>query len=444
MKVSKLAAVLVLGVLMGGAGVCRAQQSYQQKVEQWNAYQDILRAQDPNERLKFIDVFFKNYPQSEYRVFVYPTYAETAFAAGKGPRVLEAVDAFADLGDEQILAAYRQSNPNLEPSALDPVHYRMYVLNTFAFLQSFRDGTPNANEVAAKGAQRARKGLELHARLYANVQPPQGVTPEQFAAIKKQEEAAFHKVLAFVAWRGKDYNAAARENTILVEHAPEDPWVNYQLGLSLLQKQPPEYPHGFWHLARAINLKVPKSEEVRNYLTNAIAAYQQAVPTCVADQVDDLLEDSSKSVHPPEGWAIPKAEQVDALRQGLTVKRIFDDLEAGGDSAHLMWLASCGMEFPEIGGEVLEVAENEGNTVTLRVAATQEAADAKTPNVEVQVTEPPEAKNLKVGDFVRFTGILSHYQRDPQFLLELTSGKVNPEDIRKAAPARRGRGGGPR
>ena len=79
---------------------------------------------------------------------------------------------------------------------------------------------------------------------------------------KQQQEAAFHSVLSFVAWRSKDYTQAAREYTYLVEKNPNEAVPNYRLGLSLLQKNSPDYLHGFWHVARAISFNVGRKDDV--------------------------------------------------------------------------------------------------------------------------------------------------------------------------------------
>lgn len=431
-----------LAVILGGAVAVWAQRS-PYGVEEFNAYVDTTRSQNPAERLAAIETFLKQYPTSVLRAFVYPNQAQTAFAVQKYPKVIEAVDNFMAMDQAQVVAIYKQSN--YTDQQIDSAYFEANLYYTYSFLQSFRNGTPQADALAARAAERAQQGLDLHHKLYAGIQPP--TEPEklqQFEQLKRQQEAAFHTVLAFTAYRNKDYPAAAREYAILVGFTPGDAMLNYRLGLSLLQKDPREYQPGFWHVARAIALGIPKSDDVKDYLTKNLAVYQQVVPQCAADQVNDLIAAASQSAQPPAGWSLPSAEQVTAVRQGLTVKRIFDDLKAGGDQEHLTWLASCGLELPELEGQVINVAETPGDAVTLEMAITQEAADAKRPDLEVKVVTPPEAKNVKAGDIVHFTGILSDYQKEPQFLLKLIDGKVNPADIPKATTPRRRGGGGAR
>ena len=424
---------IVLAVVLVGAGTVRAQRA----TEEWNALQDVNRTQDPKERLQVIDSFLKTYPESKYRAYVYPNMLQTAYSVQNYPKAMEAVDAFLGIDRQQILNVYREGNPSLEESTLDATYYQFYMLYTLSFLQSFRENGPKSNEIAAKAGERAAEALALHDRLWAGAQLPEGVSPEQFKQMKNQEENSIHTTLAFVAWRNKDYGKAAKEYASLLERAPEDARLNYQLALSLLQKTPPDYRSGFWFLGRAISLNIPKSDEVKDYLKKSLAAYQQVPPECLDEQVNDLIADSGASVKPSADWKLASAEQVNAIRDELSVKRIFDDLRAGGETARLMSLASCGTviglgdEGPELGLMVLEVNQTPGNLVTLLGALTQESADAKKPDVEVKVEAPAEARNLRAEDYVRVSGKITGYQSEP-FLLKLAEGKVNLEDIPKA------------
>ncbi len=228
-----------------------------------------------------------------------------------------------------------------------------------------------------------------------------------------------------------------KEYAVLVKTTPNDAALNYRLGLSYLQQQPPVWESGLWHVARAVALNIPKGEEVKDFLAKNVAAYQQVLPECSGNQVDDLIAQAAKSPEPPADWKLVSSEQVSSVRQELTLKRIFDDLKAGGEQEHLIWLASCGLELPEMEAEVVQVSQNEGNVVTLGVAVTAESAEAGKADMVVKVISPPEAKNIKTGDIVHITGTLRSYQKDPQFQLVLGEGRIKPEDI----PRTRGRSG---
>lgn len=447
MKARKAWMVLLgLAVLAGGVSPAAAQRP-PYGVEEYNTFveTDPQRTPDPAARLQAIDTFLQKYPESILRTFVYRTQAQTAFQLQRYPLCMQAVDGFLEMDRDQVKAFLEQSN--LNQTQIDNIYFESLVLYTFSFLQSFRNGTPQADALAAHGAERAREGLALHQKLYGQVDPPADpAVRKQFEDTKLQQEASFRKVLAFVAWRKKDYAAAAREYAGLVRLIPDDATVNYQLGLASLQQPTPDFPAGIWHVARAVALKVNKSDEVKEYLRKVLSGYQQVVPECTTDQLNDVIEAAAQSPTPPPDWRLVDGDRVNALRREMSIKRIFDDLKAGGDAAHIMFLASCGSEIglgengqPEMWVLVIDKAESPDNLVTLRVAAGQEAAEAKTANVEVKVVAPLGAKTLKAEDQVRISGKISGFESSP-FLIKLTDGQVNAEDIPKPAPARRGGG----
>ncbi len=39
----------------------------------------------------------------------------------------------------------------------------------------------------------------------------------------------------------------------------------------------------------------------------------------------------------------------------MTIASVVTDLKAGGDKAKLTWTASCGLEFPDVPGKIIEV-----------------------------------------------------------------------------------------
>ena len=115
---------------------------------------------------------------------------------------------------------------------------------------------------------------------------------------------------------------------------------------------------------------------------------------------------------------------------------------AGGDAGKVMWLASCGLEYPDVGVRVMEAPAVDGDNVTLKVfrGATPEEIEAATAsNMEVKIVGQPEAKRLEKDAVVRFTGTLAGYTQNP-FLLTWDKAKINTEDLpeEKAAPAKKG------
>jgi len=122
-----------------------------------------------------------------------------------------------------------------------------------------------------------------------------------------------------------------------------------------------------------------------------------------------------------------------AARKDMTIASVISDLKAGGDKAKVTWLASCGLEFPDVPGKLIDVA-GEGDAVNLKEAFVTSEAEfqaATTANMDVKIAGQPEAAKLEKGNPVRFTGTLSAYDPDPAFMLHWDKAKVNAEDLPK-------------
>jgi len=429
---------LLISLCAGPALAQRPGQLY--GVEEYNAYVDTTRPTEPNEKVAAIDAFLKAYPNSVLRAFVLPDQAKVLFQLKRFEKTMEAVDAFLQMNREQVAALYKQSQFN--DIQIESAYYENYLLYSYSYLQLLGTNGGRAQALTDTAVKRVREGLEAHQHLYSQITPPTDPAQlKQYEQTRAQAELTFRSILADAAWRKKDYPQAAKEYAGLVKSSPNDAVLNYRLGLSYLQQQPPVWESGLWHVARAVALNIPKSDDVKEFLGKNLAAYQQVVPECSKDQVTDLIAEAAKAPDPPEGWKLVSSEQVSAVRNELTLKRIFDDLKAGGETEHLIWLASCGLELPEMEAEVVQVSQNEGNVVTLGVAVTAESAEAGKPDMVVKVIAPPEAKNIKTGDIVHITGTLRSYQKDPQFQLLLSDGRIKPEDIPKTRRSGAGRGG---
>jgi hypothetical protein len=432
----RVLAGLALMALSLGAGAQKSLYS----VEEYNAFVDTTRG-EPAERLATIDTFLKNYPNSVLRALVFPAQAQLAFQVKQYEKAMGAVDAYLAMDREQVNAILTQSGYN--ELQIEGSYYSSVLTHSSAYLQLSGTSPARAQALSDNAARVARRGLELHDRIYAQVQPPTDPAQlKQFEAQRQQSEATFRIILADAAYRGKNWPESAKQYAAMVKVNPNDAVLNYRLGLSYLQSQPPQWEPGLWHVARSVALNIAKADEVKDFLSKNVAAYQQVLPECSKDQVDDLVAQAALSPEPPAGWRLVSSEQVSAVRSDLTLKRIFDDLKAGGEQEHIIWLASCGLELPELEAEVVEVAQNEGNVVTLGVAVTAESADAKKADMVVKVVSPPEARNIKVGDLVHITGTLRSYQKDPAFQLVLDEGRIKPEDIPKTRGGRSGAGRG--
>jgi hypothetical protein len=150
-------------------------------------------------------------------------------------------------------------------------------------------------------------------------------------------------------------------------------------------------------------------------------------------ELNELLQLASTSADRPATYKLPSAADLDAARKDMTIASVIADLKAGGDKAKITWLASCGLEFPDVPGKLIEVTPGT-DAVQLKVAfVTSDAEfDAKnTPDMDVKVVGQPDAAKLEKDNPVRFTGTLAAYDPEPNFMLHWDKAKVNAEDIPK-------------
>jgi hypothetical protein len=174
---------------------------------------------------------------------------------------------------------------------------------------------------------------------------------------------------------------------------------------------------------------------VKSYLRKLIANYQggNVCDTLTDAELNELLQLASTSAERSASYKLPSAADLDAARKDMTIASVIADLKAGGDKAKITWLASCGLEFPDVPGKLIEVTSG-SDTVQLKVAfVTSDAEfDAKnTPDMDVKVVGQPEAAKLEKDNPVRFTGTLTAYDPEPTFMLHWDKAKVNAEDIPK-------------
>jgi hypothetical protein len=199
-------------------------------------------------------------------------------------------------------------------------------------------------------------------------------------------------------------------------------------------------------LARSIALKSPSGPneaQVRTYIKNQLIRYQQ--PGCdklIDEQVNELITLAGSSPERPSTFTVPSAADLQKAREDTS--SFLTALRAGGDAGKVMWLATCGLEYPDVGVRVMEAPVAEGDAITLKVfrgVTPEEIQAATAANMTVKVTGQPAATRLEKDAEVRFTGTLVGYSQNP-FLLTWDKAKINAEDVpaekaAKKAPAKK-------
>jgi hypothetical protein len=274
-----------------------------------------------------------------------------------------------------------------------------------------------------------------------DVKKPDNVTDDAWPKQVTQFKLFLEGVAAQAATVAKDCAGAVADYKAVLALNPDDAISSYRLGLAYMCLNPPLQMDAFWSIARAVTSKSAtqaQSAKVKDYLRKLIANYQGGtVCDSLTDaELNELLQLASSSPDRPGSYSIPSAADLAAAQKDMTIASVITDLKAGGDKGKVTWLASCGLEFPEVPGKVIEVVPGAAATdpIVLKIAFVTSEAEfdaATTPNMDVKVVGQPEAARIEKDSPIHFTGTLTSYDPDPAFFLHWDKAKVKEEDLPK-------------
>jgi tetratricopeptide (TPR) repeat protein len=414
---------LVVGSVVGTTALAQApagqdaaggaKQAY--TMPEYNAYTAAQGTKDPAQQIKALDDFVSKYPSSALLIYVYPLYYQAYSQLKNFPKVIENADKLLALGDK------------VEP----PIRYQAYYARAFAY--SNISPAPTDPAQATKARQMALEGLKT----LNDLKKPDAMSQDDFDKQKKQPAILFNYTAANASMTLKDYPAAIESYKAALVVNPGDAVTYYRIGQAYTAMNPPQQMDAFWAFAKAVTAKSAnqqQSNQVKTYLRKLVVNYQQAACDNLTDaELSELLQLAGSSEDRPASYKLPSSADLDAARKDMTIASVITDLKAGGDKAKVTWLASCGLEFPDVPGKLIEVIPG-ADFVELKVAfVTSDAEfDAKTtPDMDVKVVGQPEASRLEKDNPVRFTATLASYDPDPAFMLHWEKAKVNAEDIPK-------------
>jgi tetratricopeptide (TPR) repeat protein len=390
---------------------------------EYNAYQAAAAEKDPTQRVADLDDFVSKFPNSTLMPYVYDTYLHAYNDLKNYPKVIEYADRIVALGDKVVA----------------PRRFQALYLRTLAFNYSFSEKDANAKDEATQELQAAQTGLTI----LGTITKPANQTDDQWAETKKAPTALFNYTAGIASIALKDYASAVTSFQAALAATPNDAVTYFHLGVAYLQMTPPQSLDGFWALARSVALKGQGQDQVQAYLRAQIQNYQQTgCDKLIDDQMNELITLAGTTADRPATYTIPSAADLATARNDTN--NFIPWLQEGGDHGKLMWLATCGLEFPDVAVEVMTVtptADPANSTMMVyRPAASdpdaaQKEMDAATdPNMTVNIVGQPEVSRLQKGDGVRFTGTLTGYTPTP-FMLTWDTAKVNADDIPPEKPA---------
>ncbi len=437
-RMALILAVLLLAPFIAQRAVAQqAQQSQQPSytLPEYNAEQAAAAEKDPQARVKKLDAFVAQFPNSTLMEYIYQFYYQTYYQLKDYPKAIEYADK---------LIALDKANLALRVQALQ-ARVQLFGL-------AFDAKAPDAHDQLVKERDAALLGVKLFPDL--KKMPNSKVTDDQV-----KEGTAFLEAAAGAAdLQLKDYPASIEAFKAGLAINPKDAVTDYRLGLAYLATTPPQSLDGFWYLARAIALKVPDDAKVHDYLRSRILAYEQ--PGCdsqVDPQLNELLQLAANSPDRPSTYTIPSHDDLTKISQASTIITVIGDLSGGGDKAKMTWLAICGAEFPEVVGKIIDVQKSEGYVdfmvftsansdemqaatmanMDVKVWTAAKPAGTTTPNANAAANTPPvapqpDAARLSKDDPIRFSGMLVGYDPSP-FILHWDQVKVDPSVIPEKA-----------
>jgi tetratricopeptide (TPR) repeat protein len=424
MKKSNLLIAFVMMAAIGGgiaalprtlAAQAAAQASPFKDRAEYDAYNAITQAKEPDKQIEAADKYLAAYPQTKMAENVYAIKLQAYQRLNNVPKV------------EETAAKLLEVNPK---------NLNALVLLSTIFPQTFNPQDPAADQKLAAAADHAKAGLEQLAAL----QKPAQISDDDFKKQKDQLESVFHHTAGFVSLQKKDYDAAQQELHKSVELNPGDAVGVYQLGVSYLSAKPAKYDPGMWALAHAISVTGPAAlpaamqTQVKDYLGKVYEGQHGS-----KDGLDELLTKSASATFPPQDFHIKTVEELPqaapepapkaAAKRELTVKAeeltsydvIVKYLQAGGQKSDDTWEILKGTELTLPGKVISATPAARPKTVNLAVAPELQTQDVK---FDVEVTlAAPLAKAPAKGENMAFVGTVDSYRAKP-FLLKLADAKV--------------------
>jgi tetratricopeptide (TPR) repeat protein len=404
-----------LGHAPAGQDAAAGKQQY--TMAEYNAYQAAAAERNPAPQIKLLDDFVSKYPNSALLIYIYPLYYNAYSQLKNWPKVIENADKLLALGEK----------------AEAPIRYQAYYARAFAY-SNLPPTSPDVKDQAAKACEAAKAGLKTLGEL----KKPDAMSEDDFNKQKQQPAILFSYTLAQCSMIQKDYQTAIDSYKAVLEKNPDDAITSYKIGQAYMAMNPPQQMDAFWYFAKAVSAKSAnqtQSTQVKTYLRKLIANYQggNVCENLTDAELNELLQLAGSSAERPASYKLPSSADLDAARKDMTIASVIADLRAGGDKGKITWLASCGLEFPDVPGKLIAVTPGT-DSVGLKVAfVTSDAEfDAKTtPDMDAKVVGQAEAASLEKDNPVRFTGTLVAYDPDPNFMLHWDKAKVNAEDIPK-------------
>jgi hypothetical protein len=394
--------------------------------DEYDRYIACTTEKVPESKIKCLDDFVAKSPNAAKTPELAPFIANAYMLAYRDvkdwPKTIEAADKLLTFGEkinagDQLNARYIRAQAFIAAGA---------TMNS-----------PDKQNAARDSARQGLKDLDA-------LKKPDNLSQADFDKGKQPYSAYFNTVIATTSEGLKDAPSMIAAYKTLADMDPTDgtPW--YKIGLAYRAMTPPQDLDAFWAFARSASIKWASQQKIHDYLKQLVGVYQQAsCDKLVDDEVNQMITLAAGSPDRPATFTLYTADDLNKARTDTT--NFIPYLKEGGEHGKLMWLAVCGLDYPEIVTKLIAIdAPDVGPAVlhTFTGVTGDETKDGTVPDMEVKLDgSQPEVKRIVLNDELRFGATLTGYDQTP-FMLHWEKGKVNPEDIpaetgKKPAPKKK-------
>jgi tetratricopeptide (TPR) repeat protein len=404
----------------GAAGAEGQQAAGQQKPAQsnkqikdpaeYNAYMAAVNAKDPNAKAAALESFLQTYPNSVIKEDALELLMKTYQQLNNVPKI------------EQTGEKLLQVNPN-----------NLTALALMAYLKRYQGlGQTDQNQAgtmlqqAGEYGQRGLQQLQTAAK-------PEGYSDADWAKMKESFKAIFAAAVGNADLNKKDYQAAIPDLQEALKANPNDYITTYQLAVAYLEQKPIGVDGLFWG-AKAVDLAQKQNPaaaaQFQKYVKSKYVRYHGA-----EEGFDQLLATAQTATTIPAGFTVapapsPADQAAQMCAQTPADKMGFGEWEfiftsGNQQCSDTVWNAIKGKKL-QMQGKVLDVTPT-----VLKIAATEDAINANTPEITLNMTAPIPAKLLpKANTTLLFEGQPDSYTPNP-FMMTMTDGTL----LQKGAPA---------
>jgi hypothetical protein len=421
------AALFAGAVITSGAAFAQAGQAAQAPAynrDEYDRYIACTVEKVPEQKIRCLDEFVAKSPNAAAALAPYidNNYMMAYRDVKDWPKTIEAADKLLAFGEKV--------------SATDQLQARL------ARAQAYIAGkaqmqTPAKLNAARDSARQGMKDLD-------GLKKADTTSQADFDKSKTQIAAYFDTVIADTSEALKDAPGMIAAYKTLAALDPTDSTSWYKIGLAYRAMTPPQDLDAFWAFAKAVSMKGPSEAQIHDYLRKLVASYQQAAcDKLVDDEVNQMITLAAGSPDRPATYTLYTADDLNKARTDTT--NFIPYLREGGEHGKLMWLAVCGLDYPEIVTKLISIDAPEVGPAVLHTftgVTGDETKDGTVADMEVKLDgTQPEVKRIVLNDELRFGATLVGYDQTP-FMLHWEKGKVNPEDIpaetgKKPAPKKK-------